>query len=648
VCGITGILEFGSGAGRVDEKTLVRMRDTLAHRGPDDAGIYIAPDRALGLAHRRLSIIDLSPAGHQPMSNEDGTVWITFNGEIYNHRDLRADLERRGHVYRSLTDTETLVHLYEEEGIDLVRRIDGDFAFAIWDARKRQLLLARDRLGVKPLYFAVLPGAFLFGSEIKAILAHPRMSRQIDRAALYHYLTFVAAPAPRTLFQGVHKLPPASRLTVDADGQIRTETYWDPLAVPADPIAASGDADACATRIRELLHSAIEARMMSDVPFGVFLSGGLDSSANVALMSRLMDRPVRTFSVGFKDHPSYNEFEYARKVARLFGTEHHEIEIGWNDLLEAMPRLVFHQDEPIADWVCVPLHFVSDLARRSGTTVIQVGEGSDEQFFGYEGYRRAYMEHVQIFQRLLRLPKSVRRGAYTAARSLAQMLGRGGDRLEMLRKAASDETLFWGGAIAWTEGDKHRLFMPGARAGFAGLSSHDVVRDHDAHALRVLPDADFGQRMIYLELKNRLAELLLMRVDKITMASSIEARVPFLDHHLIEFSMHIPTDLKLGEGRTKYLLKKAMTGILPDEIIHRPKQGFGAPVSEWFRGDLYRPAMAGVFGSRLREEGFFDYEHVQGMFRAHRDGRRDHSWHLWTLYNLSRWYDYWIAGEARS
>jgi len=289
-----------------------------------------------------------------------------------------------------------------------------------------------------------------------------------------------------------------------------------------------------------------------------------------------------------------------------------------------------------------------NLARRSGTTVIQVGEGSDEQFFGYEGYRRAYMEHVQIFQRLLRLPKSVRRGAYTAARSLAQVLGRGGDRLEMLRKAASDETLFWGGAIAWTEGDKHRLLMPGARAGFDGLSSHEVVRDHDLHALRVKPDADFGQRMIYLELKNRLAELLLMRVDKITMASSIEARVPFLDHHLIEFSMHIPTDLKLGEGRTKYLLKKAMTGILPDEIIHRPKQGFGAPVSEWFRGDLYRPAMAGVLGSRLREEGFFDYEHVQGMFRAHRDGRRDHSWHLWTLYNLSRWYDYWIAGEAGS
>src|SRR5262245_52047642 len=377
------------------------MRETLIHRGPDDAGIYLSPDRRVGLAHRRLSIIDLSPAGRQPMSNEDGTVWITFNGEIYNHLPLRKELEAKGHLYQSRTDTETILHLYEEEGAECVRRIEGDFAFAIWDSRRRELLLARDRLGVKPLYFAVLPGAFLFGSEIKAILAHPRMTRRVDRAALYHYLTFVAAPAPRTLFQGVHKLPPATRLTVEAEGQIRTETYWDPLAVPADPVAVEGDAEACAARIRDLLGSAIEARMMSDVPFGVFLSGGLDSSANVALMSRLMDRPVRTFSVGFKDHPSYNEFEYARQVARLFKTEHHEVEIGWSDLLEAMPGVVFHQDEPIADWVCVPLHFVSALARSTGTTVIQVGEGSDEQFFGYEGYRRAYVEHLRAFERLL-------------------------------------------------------------------------------------------------------------------------------------------------------------------------------------------------------------------------------------------------------
>ena len=645
MCGITGVFEFGPEGGRVDEATLARMRDTLVHRGPDDAGLHVSADRTVGLAHRRLSIIDLSPLGRQPMTNEDGSIWITFNGEIYNHLALRAELERRGHVYRSRTDTETLVHLYEEEGTEMVRRIEGDFAFALWDANRRRLFMARDRLGVKPLYYALLPGALVFGSEIKAILAHPRMSRKIDRAALYHYLTFVAAPAPRTLFQGVRKLPPATRLVVEADGAMRADTYWDPLEAAPDAIARSGDPGRIATRVRELLEAAIEKRMMSDVPFGVFLSGGLDSSANVALMSRLMDRPVRTFSVGFRDHPSYNEFEHARAVAARYRTEHHEVAIGSRDLLDAMPALIFHQDEPIADWVSVPLHFVSALARTHGTTVIQVGEGSDEQFFGYEGYRRAFHDEKPRFERLLRLPLPVRRGAYTAARGLAGVLGRGGDRLELLRKAAAEESLFWGGAIAWTEDDKRRLLSPAARAALEGLNSHEVVADHDRHVRRVLPEADFGQRMIYLELKNRLAELLLMRVDKVTMASSIEARVPFLDHHMVEFSLQIPTEMKLLEGRTKYVLKRAMEGILPDEIIHRPKQGFGAPVSEWFRGELYRPAFEGVLGSRLRGEGFFDYDHVRALFEDHRAGRRDHGWHLWTLYHLSRWFDYWIAGE---
>jgi asparagine synthase (glutamine-hydrolysing) len=646
VCGICGIFDFGEGDRPVEEPVLVRMRDTLTHRGPDDAGIHISPDRRVGLGHRRLSIVDLSPAGRQPMSNEDGSVWITFNGEIYNHARLREELVRKGHVYRSRTDTETLVHLYEEEGPDFVHRLEGMFALAIWDARRGELLLVRDRIGIKPLYYALLPGAILFGSEIKAILAHPRMSRRVDSAALYHYLTFVAAPAPRTLFQGVHKLPPATRLTVNRQGAVHTEVYWDPLLVPPEPGAHYDDAEFCAARIRVLLEEAIEKRMMSDVPFGVFLSGGLDSSAIVAIMSRLMDRPVRTFSVGFKDHPSYNEFEYARQVSRQFGTEHHEVVIGWQDLLDAMPEVVYHQDEPIADWVCVPLHFVSRLARDTGTTVVQVGEGSDEQFFGYETYRRAYLAHALYFSKLLRLPLPVRRGAYEVARGLAFLMGRGGDRLELLRKAAGDEMFFWGGIIAWSEREKRRLLSQGARGRINGLSSHEVLLEHDRHVRRTMPEADFGQRMIYLELKNRLSELLLMRVDKITMANGIEARVPFLDHRLVEFTMRIPTALKIHGGQTKHLLKKAMTGILPDSIIHRPKQGFGAPVREWFKTDLYRPAVAGVLNSRLREEDLFDYDHIRDLFEAHRAGRRDHSWHLWTLYNLSRWYDYWIAGEA--
>jgi asparagine synthase (glutamine-hydrolysing) len=622
------------------------MRDTLVHRGPDDAGTWISPDRRVGFGHRRLSIIDLSAAGRQPMTNEDGTVWITFNGEIYNHASLRRELESRGHVYRSRTDTETLVHLYEEEGPDLVHRIDGDFALAIWDERRGRLLLARDRLGVKPLYYAALPGLFLFGSEIKAILAHPRMSRELDVRSLHDYLTFIVSPAPRTLFRGIHKLPVGTRVQIDRRGAIHSETYWDPLRVPAQEEGHLGDATFCAERIRQMLEEAIEKRMMSDVPFGVFLSGGIDSSANVALMARLMDRPVRTFSVGFTDHPDHNEFEYARLVARQFRTDHHEVQIGWRDLLDSMPDLIFHQDEPIADWVCLPLHHVARLARRENTVVVQVGEGSDEQFFGYEHYRRAFQIHSRHAGWLRRLPGPVLSAAYAGARGAAALLDRGGDRLRLLRAAARGEEFFWGGALVWTEEEKRRLFLNGARSRTNGLTSHDVVREHFRRAEEAFPGADYGQKMIYLELKNRLPELLLMRVDKITMASSVEARVPFLDHALVEFSIRVPTALKLAEGQTKFLLKRAMRGILPDAIIDRPKQGFGAPVSEWFRGDLYEPALASVQSSRLRREGLLDFDYVRELFEWHRSGRGDRSWHLWTLYNLTRWYDYWIAGES--
>lgn len=646
MCGICGVFEFGKSGRGVEEDTLIRMRDTMTHRGPDDAGTYISPDGRIGLGHRRLSIVDLSPAGRQPMANEDGTIWITFNGEIYNHVRLRRDLEARGHVYRSRTDTETLLHLYEEEGPDFVRLLQGMFALAIWDGRRKELLLVRDRIGVKPLYYAVLPGTVLFASEIKAILEHPRVSRRIDLAAFYHYLTFIVAPAPRTLFQGIHKLPPATRVTIDGQGAIRSESWWDPMDAPPEEGARYDDADFCAARIHDLLAQAIEKRMMADVPFGVFLSGGLDSSANVALMARIMDRPVRTFSVGFKDHPALNEFTYARKVAALFRTDHHEVEIGWRDLLDFMPGLVFHQDEPIADWVCVPLHYVARLARQSGTIVVQVGEGSDEQFFGYGHYLRMYRNQARFVRPLMSLPRSLRLMAYHSARGLAFLLRRGGERLDLLRSVAKDETFFWGGAIAWREEEKHRLLSADALRRIDGLSSHDVVQAIDRTARDRIKDHDFGKRMIYLELKNRLAELLLMRVDKITMASSVEARVPFLDHALVEFTMRLPTDLKIRSGQSKFLLKKAMTGILPDEIIHRPKQGFGAPVREWLRGELYAPALAGVMQSRLRQENLLDYGHVERLFQAHRAGARDHSWHLWTLYNLSGWYDHWIARQA--
>jgi asparagine synthase (glutamine-hydrolysing) len=357
MCGICGILAH-SGSFDASEPTVVAMRDTMRHRGPDDAGAESWADPAGGVAlgHRRLSIVDLSPAGHNPMPNEDGDVWITFNGEIYNHRALRHEMEAKGHRYRSQTDTETILHLYEEEGPRCVERLQGMFAIAIWDARRRELFLARDRLGIKPLYYTEPAGGFLFGSEIKALLAHPAVSADLDEEAFYHYLTFICTPAPLTMFKGIGKLAPGERMTVRADGTRTSDIFWSPMSDDAAASVAQMSEPEMEERLLELLRASIEKRMMADVPFGVFLSGGVDSSTNVALMSELTSSPVRTFSVAFEEYEQYNELQYAREIAQQFGTDHHEVVLNAADLESFLPEMIFHQDEPIADWVCVPLH----------------------------------------------------------------------------------------------------------------------------------------------------------------------------------------------------------------------------------------------------------------------------------------------------
>ena len=364
MCGICGIYEYGVSQPTVSDSLVVRMRDTMFHRGPDDAGVYLSADRRVGLGNRRLSIVDLSPAGRNPMPNEDGRVWITFNGEIYNHESLRPGLEARGHRYRSRTDTETVIHLYEERGLDFVDELEGDFAIALWDEAARRIVLARDRVGVKPLYYTLTGGRLIFASEIKAILEHPAVSRDVDEEALYHYLTFLTTPAPQTLFAGIQKLPAGCMLICDARGDVKITRYWDAVPTGLDPSIAT-DERAIAEELRLLLKESIAERMMSDVPFGVFLSGGVDSTANVALMSELMNQPVRTFTVGFRDNPHHNEIEEARFVAREYGADHHEVLISQQELLDFLPELIFHQDEPIADPVCVPLYYVSKLARET-------------------------------------------------------------------------------------------------------------------------------------------------------------------------------------------------------------------------------------------------------------------------------------------
>lgn len=644
MCGICGAIAYGEHFD-ASREAVIAMRDTMIHRGPDDAGAdsWASGDGRVALGHRRLSIVDLSPAGHNPMPNEDETLWITFNGEIYNHRALRAELEGRGHVYRSHADTETILHLYEEEGARCVERLQGMFAIAIWDSRRRELFLARDRLGIKPLYFTQPSGGFLFASEIKALLAHPAVSADLDEQAFFHYLTFISTPVPLTMFKGIYKLAPGERMTLRADGSSTSEVFWSPMSdSAAREVGTMSEAD-MQERLLELLRASIEKRMMADVPFGVFLSGGVDSSTNVALMSELMSDPVRTFSVGFVEQERYNELQYAREIAKRFGTDHHEVLLDWEDLEEFLPQMIFHQDEPIADWVCVPLYYVAKLARESGTIVVQVGEGSDELFHGYDGYINAARFRRRFWEPFQRVPAPLRMGIGRAVTSLAERVGRGEVHALQVAEAAAGRLPFWGGAICYQGAIKERVL---ARNGHSSPDSYEVVERFWGAAERERPDADLLQKMTYLELKQRLAELLLMRVDKMTMATSVEARVPFLDHELVEFAMALPARMKVRDGVGKYLLKKSVSGsLLPEHIVYRRKQGFGAPVAEWFQGELGQRAQQQIARSSLRERGLLDYEQIDRMWDAHRTGPVNWAFHLWNIYNVSAWYDYWVAGR---
>ncbi len=642
MCGICGVWEYGASEGSVEASLLVRMRDEMTHRGPDDSGELIFDDHRGGFGFRRLSIIDLSAAGHQPMhgcGDVGGQTWLVFNGEIYNHATLRAGLEQRGHRYASRTDSETILHLYEERGLDFIHDIEGDYAIALWDARAQQLVLVRDRIGVKPLYFYHQNGRFIFASEIKAILQHPAVTADIDEQQLYHYLSFLTTPAPSTLFRGIQKLPAGHVLVLKRDGTLNTQRYWD--AMPASqPLVASED-EHCAEILR-LLRDSIRKRMMSDVPFGVFLSGGVDSSANVALMSELMTRPVETFTVGFSDAEYLNELDSARRIAKQFATNHHEVIISEKEMQDFLPGLVFHQDEPIADPVCVPLYYVSKLARDSGTIVVQVGEGADEIFSGYENYVR----HLRIYENFWRhaetLPRGLRRALANLSRPVLEATGRKRAAIELIRRLGADEPLFWGGAVVYDETFKPRVLSKQMRARMNGLSSLQVVEPYLNHIERERPESDFLTRMTYLELKLRLPELLLMRVDKITMATSVEARVPFLDHHLVEYALALPRSLKVQGVTGKHILKRALEQILPHDLLYERKRGFGAPVREWFREGLGGWFDEHLMNSTMRRRDLLNYEFVGRMLDEHRSRTKDWGFHLWALLNLSLWYERWI------
>jgi len=669
MCGIVGVLNLQR-AGSVDLSLVERMRDTMVHRGPDGHGIWTDPDGQVVLGHRRLSIIDLSTVANQPMPNEDDTVWVTYNGEIYNHQGLRAELLSAGHKFRTdHSDTEVIVHGYEQWGLEgLVQRIAGDYAIGIYDVKSGELHLIRDRIGVKPLYFGSRDGVFAFGSEIKALLQHPKFKPDIEPVAMYHYLSFLTTPAPLTMFRGVFKLPAGHTLTVSQKSGPKLQRYWD--AVPGQsPAAAVDDSMPDEARekyyidgIRDRLEKAVDKRMMSDVPFGVFLSGGVDSSTNVALMARLMNRPVDTFTVGFSDHTHLNELDQARIIAKEFKTNHHEILVAQADMEAYLDKLIHSQDEPIADWVCIPLYFVSKLTRDSGTTVVQVGEGSDEQFSGYESYMMYQRLHDKYWQPYRRwVPKPLRQVAAAGARAVVRARPSLAVYADILERAARDREVFWTGAHVFQDVVKRNLvnesaFKPSpeleaaAAAGIVDPSylvpdSFNVISSFLQSFDRDHPDQDMLARMVYNEFRLRLPELLLMRVDKIGMSTTIEARVPFLDHELVEFTADIPRRFKVRNGTAKYLLKKAVEGLIPNEIIYRKKMGFGAPMSEWLRGEFGKRVESDLLKSRLLDERYFKRDFVARLCAEHRSGRADYSLYIWALFNLVAWYDYWVDGQ---
>lgn len=626
MCGIIGAMSFGR-AFEVTETYISAMRDVMAHRGPDSAGVWISPNKKVGLGFRRLAIIDLSDTANQPMSNEDGSLWVVFNGEIYNHAQIRAELEAvGGHTWRTdHSDTEVILHAFEEWGIECLARFRGMFAIALWDDRNRELWLIRDRIGIKPLYYSIHHERIVFGSEIKGILQDPEQPRQVEEEAFYHYLSFLTTPAPQTLFAGIKKLASGTWLRIRDDGQVTEQKYWDVLD-HTQPLQDASEEE-IAQRILSELRTAVQLRKVSDVPVGVFLSGGIDSSTNAALFSEGETGRVKTFTIGYNgQYQSYqNETHYARLMAGLVGSEHHERLLKVDDLINFLPQMVHLQDEPIADPVCVPVYYVSKLARDNGVVVCQVGEGADELFWGYPTWKLAL--NLQRYDNLP-VPQVFKR----LGLGVLQGLGKSHKLYyEYLRRGSLGQPVFWGGAEGFTETQKKRLLSPRLRARFSGLTSWEAIRPIWDRFKTKAWERKPLQWMTYLDLNMRLPELLLMRVDKMSMGVSLEARVPFLDHKFVELAMSIPQALKTRNGHLKVLLKKSVQGLIPDELINRSKQGFAVPIYEWFLGRL---------GDVVRRElndfcAQTDFLNPAEVTRYLDDKRSDK---VWYLFNFALWW----------
>ncbi len=628
MCGICGIL-YRDGIRVPEESILKEMCNTLIHRGPDDEGRVIL--NHVGLGMRRLSIIDLK-GGHQPLSNEDKSIWIVFNGEIYNYRELRTELEKSGHMFRTQSDTESILHGYERWGIRVCEKLNGMFGFGLWDHHQKRLILARDRLGIKPLYYYQDEEKFVFGSEIKAILQAPNIHRDIDLMALNNYLTFEYIPSPRSIFKHVRKLPPGHWLSWH-EGKIQIQPYW-----RLSPQVNPWNEHEARLRLFELLEDSVRLRLVSDVPLGAFLSGGIDSSIIVSLMAGLVKEPVKTFSIGFKES-SYNELNYARAVARKYNTDHHEFTIEAK-ALDLTEKLIKQFDEPFGDFSIFPTYLVSKIAR-DFVTVVLSGDGGDELFAGYDTYR-AHRFDRRFYHWL---PKIVKSGCFEP---LAKWLpptekkkGMINSFKRFIQGTQLPKSLYHARWMVFLhEYERQHLFTDPVLETIGETDPYDFIFQYSS----MVDGQDDITRTGYMDVNTYLVDDILVKVDRMSMATSLEARVPYLDHRVAEFTFTLPPDLKMNGRDSKILLKKTFWDHLPGEVQNRDKQGFSIPIKNWIRKDL-KPMMLDLLSpNRIEQQGFFNSDYVSRLVDEHLKGKENHSHQLWALIVFEQWYDLYGKG----
>jgi len=651
MCGICGEIDLQAG---IRKETIYRMCDVLAHRGPDDEGmLFIRGSQPVevnkssgssrdeggfevGLGHRRLSIIDLTAAGHQPMGNEDRTIWIVFNGEVYNFQEIRKELEKKGHSFRSRSDTEVVLHAYEEWDVECLKYFRGMFAFAIWDLKRKRLFLARDRLGKKPLVYWMGEGHLIFASEIKAVLQAAGVERKVNLVGLHHYLTFQYVPSPLTIFEGIKKLPPAHYLLYDLSGKAKIEKYWK-LDFPIQKNEV--DLNEWCDRIRSGFEESVKLRLISDVPLGAFLSGGMDSSLVVGIMAKLSHQPVKTFSIGFEEK-EFDELRFARIVSKHFSTEHHEFMVRPN-AIEILPELVWYYSEPFADSSAIPTYYVAKMTK-DFVKVVLTGDAGDENFAGFPRYLRSQWVawFTQLPEKLRKewMPSLLRKGTHLHWRE--KTFNRLADFLELL---SSNQARNYAEQIKiFNAKERGRVYSQEISQALEKIDPLDYLLEK----YEEIETGDLLNRLLYLDIHSYLPEDLLVKMDIATMANSLEARVPFLDHQFMELVAQIPSQFKLNGSKAKFILKKAFSDLLPPAILTRKKMGFGVPISRWIRKDLKNYVYDVLFDRKALQRGYFRKEGIEELLEEHLSLRYDHSAKIWSLLFLEIWFRIFMDQEG--